>query len=545
MSLGPTEMGNISEETERIARAAFPKGNPYMRMRDELGVLFDEVDWRVLYGRVGQHGWSAWRLMLVTVLQFGEGLSDRQAAEAVRGRIDWKYVLGLELTDSGFNFSVLSEFRDRLIEGEAEQYLFDIMVERLKGAGLVQARGQQRTDSTHVLAAVRALNRTVWVGETLRAVLNQLAVVVPDWLREQVPANWYERYGKRIEDWHLPKSEADRRAWAEQTGRDGQALLAWIDGQANMAWLHPLPVLATLKTVWQQQYHLSQSTVCWRTAGELCPVEERIESPYDVQARYAIKHDTTWSGYRVHVTETCDADAPRLITHVETRPAPEQDINALSAIHAALDKQDLLPAQHLVDTAYLSAEVLRQHQVAFGVDLVGPMHPDSSWQARSGGFDLTHFAIDWLNQQVICPAGMVSTKWSQTHDRFNEPTLHVAFAAKDCSACSLRIQCTRGPARHLSLRSQAFQETLQAARQRQTTPAFKDLYDHRAGIEDTHSQAVRAFELRRTRYIGLAKTHLQHILTAIAMNISRLAAWWSGDPPAQTRTSAFAALSRP
>jgi transposase len=168
-------------------------------------------------------------------------------------------------------------------------------------------------------------------------VLNQLAVVAPDWLRELVPADWYERYGKRIEDWHLPKSEVDRRAWAEQAGRDGQTVLAWIDAQPSMAWLRQVPIVKTLQTVWQQQYHLSEPSVRWRTAGELCPVEQRIESPYDVQARYAIKHDTTWSGYRVHVTETCDADAPRLITHVETRPAPEQDINALPAIHAALD----------------------------------------------------------------------------------------------------------------------------------------------------------------------------------------------------------------
>lgn len=543
MSLGPTEMGSIPEETKRIAQAAFPKGNVSIQMRDELGGLFEAADWKKAYSRLGQPGWSAWRLMLVTVMQFSEGLSDRQAADAVRGRIDWKYALGLELEDSGFDFSVLSEFRDRLIEGQAEQYLFEMLLERFKALGLLKARGQQRTDSTHVLAAVRALNRTVLVGETLRAVLNQLAVVVPDWLREQVPADWYERYGQRIDDWHLPKSEGERRAWAEQVGRDGQWLLACVDAQPDMAWLRHLPIVATLATVWQQQYHLTEPTLRWRTAGELCPVEERIESPYDPQARYAIKHETTWSGYRVHLTESCDTDAPRLITHVETRPAPEQDINALPAIHAALERQDLLPAQHLVDTAYLSAEVLQQTQADYGVDLVGPMHPDSSWQARAGGFDLTHFAIDWSAQHVTCPAGKVSTKWSQTHDRFGEPTLHVAFAAKDCTACPLRNQCTRAQARHLSLRAQAFQETLQTARQRQTTPEFKALYKRRAGIEGTHSQGIRAFVLRRARYIGLAKTRLQHILTAIAMNLTRLAAWWTGQHPAKTRTSAFASLA--
>src|SRR5579859_1011253 len=166
-------------------------------------------------------------------MQFAERLPDRQAADAVRARLDWKYALGLELEDSGFDFSVLSEFRDRLIESQAEQYLFDLMLTRFKALGLLKGRGQQRTDSTHVLAAVRALNRTVLVGETLRAVLNQLAVVVPDWLRQRVPADWYERYGKRIDDWHLPKSEADRRAWAEDVGRDGQALLAWMDAQPD------------------------------------------------------------------------------------------------------------------------------------------------------------------------------------------------------------------------------------------------------------------------------------------------------------------------
>jgi transposase len=543
MSLGPSEVGAIPEETKRIAQAAFPKGSQYMHMRDELGGLFEAADWKMVYSRLGQPGWSAWRLMLVTVMQFGEGLSDRQAADAVRGRIDWKYALGLELEDSGFDFSVLSEFRDRLIESQAEQYLFDLMLTRFKALGLLKGRGQQRTDSTHVLAAVRALNRTVLVGETLRAVLNQLAVVVPDWLRQRVPADWYERYGQRIDDWHLPKSEADRRAWAEGVGRDGQALLAWMDAQPDMAFLRQLPIVGTLQTVWQQQYHLDALTVRWRTADELCPAQERIASPYDVQARYAIKHETSWVGYRVHLTETCDADAPRLITHVETCPAPEQDINALPAIHAALAEQDLLPAQHMVDTAYLSAEILPQTQTEFGVDLVGPMHPDSSWQARAGGFVLSDFSIDWQAQLVTCPAGKLSTKWSHTHDRFGEPTLHIAFAAKDCLVCPLRTQCTRAPARHLSLRTQPLQEQLLAARQRQTTPEFKALYRQRAGIEGTHSQAVRAFELRRTRYIGLAKTHLQHVLTAIAMNLSRLAAWWNGDHPAKTRTSAFAALA--
>ena len=122
-------------------------------------------------------------------MQFRENLADRQAAEAVRARIDWKYLLGLELTDPGFDFSVLSEFRDRLLAGNAEELLFDKLLERCRTMGLVKARGQQRTDSTHVLAAIRVINRLELVAETLRAALNELATVAPDWLQAWRPSS--------------------------------------------------------------------------------------------------------------------------------------------------------------------------------------------------------------------------------------------------------------------------------------------------------------------------------------------------------------------
>jgi transposase len=137
-----------------------------------------------------------WRLALVTIMQFRENLADRQAAEAVRARIDWKYLLGLELTDSGFDFSVLSEFRDRLRTGSAEELLLDKLLERCRALGLLKARGQQRTDSTYVLAAIRVMNRLELVAETLRAALNEPATVAPAWLQGLAPLAWYERYGK-------------------------------------------------------------------------------------------------------------------------------------------------------------------------------------------------------------------------------------------------------------------------------------------------------------------------------------------------------------
>ena len=193
MSLQPCIVSPVPELTASVARAAFPKGNPYLRLRDQLGPIFRDEDFTELYPRRGQPALSPWRLALATVMQFVEGLSDRQAADAVRGRIDWKYALALELTDSGFDHTVLSEFRSRLVNGQAQRQLLDILLDQLRGLGLIRQRGWQRTDSTHVLAAVRTLNRLERVGETMRAALNDLAILVPDWLQTLAPAEWYQR----------------------------------------------------------------------------------------------------------------------------------------------------------------------------------------------------------------------------------------------------------------------------------------------------------------------------------------------------------------
>ena len=188
MSLHPHAQYPIPEETYRIARAAFPKGCLAMHVVEALGSIYQDEQFAALFATRGQPALSPARLALVLVLQFVEGLSDRQAAEAVRSRIDWKYALGLELTHPGFDFSALSEFRTRLLTRQAEQELLDTVLRKLQEIGVLQKRGRQRTDSTHVLAAVRVLNRLERVGETLRAALNALAVVAPAWLQTLAPA---------------------------------------------------------------------------------------------------------------------------------------------------------------------------------------------------------------------------------------------------------------------------------------------------------------------------------------------------------------------
>jgi transposase len=168
VSLHSEPFGPVPEQTARVAHAAFPTGNTYLRLHDEIGSIYEDEAFKQLFPIRGQPAEAPWRLALVTVLQFAEGLSDRQAADAVRGRIDWKYLLGLELADPGFDHTVLSEFRTRLVDGHAEHELLDALLRRAQALGLFRPRGRQRTDSTHVLAAVRVLNRLERVGETMQ-----------------------------------------------------------------------------------------------------------------------------------------------------------------------------------------------------------------------------------------------------------------------------------------------------------------------------------------------------------------------------------------
>jgi transposase len=296
--------------------------------------------------------------------------------------------------------------------------------------------------------------------------------------------------------------------------------------------------------VWVQQFYQEDGCVRWRTEHEgIPPAGIFISSPYDPEARYAKKHTTSWVGYKVHVTETCEDDAPHVITHVETTAGPVSDGAVTPRIHEALAHANLLPRTHIVDTGYLDAELLATSQREYGVDLLGPTRPDYKWQAQAAqGFDVSHFQIDWAQHRATCPGGRTSISWTPAvDDRANE-VVKIKFSMHDCQPCPHRVDCTRAKRRTITVRCEEHYGALQAARARENSAAYTMAYAKRAGIEGTLSEGIRAHGLRRTRYIGEAKTHLQHVLTAAAINFVRIGHWLMGKPLATTRTSAFKQL---
>lgn len=548
MSLHPRIPGEIPAQTAQVARRAFPKGCLCMRLRDALGPLFADQDFLDLFPQRGQPAWPPHQLAIVSVLQFLEDLSDRQAAAAVRARIDWKYLLGLELTDPGFDHSVLSEFRDRQLTGGHPERLLDLILERMREHGLLKRPGRQRTDSTHVLAAIRRLNRLENVAEHLRAALNAIATAEPHWLSSWVPTSWFDRYTRRIEDFRLPQDKQDRAAYAEQTGHDGLTLLQALHRTDAPRGLRDLPAVQALRITWIHQFITEDGRMRLRDPADLPPSRQRSESPYDGQARYSLKRSVGWTGYKVHFSETCDPDTPHLITHVATTTATVTDVEITETIQSALVQADLAPSEHLVDSGYINAHLLTISTGTGGIELIGPIRRDVSWQAKAGqGFSLDDFLIDWDAEHVTCPQGHRSIRWKPHRGRAGHPAIHIDFDKRHCTPCPVRAECTRSAtaARALTLSTRQEHESIRRARHLQTTAQWQQRYQLRAGVEAVISQALRRCGLRRSRYIGQDKTHLQHVLTAAAINLIRVDAWLAEIPLARTRVSPFARLRPP
>jgi transposase len=582
MSVQPRPWPEPAPEVAAAVRAAYRRRQPPLpvTIRDRLGELFADGEFAAAFGVRGRPGWSPGRLALITVLQMAENLTDRQAADAVRDKVSWKYALGLGLDDEGFDASVLAEFRSRVVAAGLEQRALDLLLGALIEHRLLAAGGRQRTDSTHVVAAVRDLNRRELAGESVRAAAEALAAAAPDWLTALIDtAEWARRYGARIDTWRLPTSQAKRAALAGTYGRDALVLLRAVHGGKAPAWLRELPAVDVLRRVLVQNYLITtdargRQVIRMREAevDGLPPGRLRLTSPYDLDARWAAKGEQlAWHGYKVHLTETCDdvtpdgavpdgvnapvangaadgreGERPNLIVSVATTDATVPDAKMLEPIHTGLARRQLLPAEHYLDSGYPSAAAVLDSARRWGITLVTPLLADSSPQARAGaGYDRAHFTIDFDAQQATCPQGQTSARWHPVTQRGTDAIV-IQFAAGTCRPCPVRNRCTRSTSprhgRQLTVRPREVHQAQTAARAAQTTADWQARYAARAGVEGTIAQAITVTGARRARYRGLPKTRLQHVYSAVALNLIRLDAYWNGHPLDRTRTSHLSRL---
>lgn len=374
------------------------------------------------------------------------------------------------------------------------------------------------------------------------------------WLRQPRPGclrqcnrNGLLACGARIEDTRLPRGEAAREEFARQVGADGFLLVKLISEQIPD--LLKLEKVQTLQKVWERHYTRSETGEAgWRKNADLPRAATAVESPYDVEARHSNKRGHSWTGYKVHLSETCDQDLPRLITNVHTTVATTQDVACTAEIQASLSKKNLLPSRHFVDAGYIDAELLVESAENYHIELFGPTRLNPSWQARTGGYDTARFAIDWRSRAATCPEGKKSVYWHeyQTNEHYSRQMVKIKFKAEDCRHCPNRTKCVKtqtNTARQLSLPSRPLYEALAATRRMLLTENGRREYRHRAGIEGTLSQAVRRGGFRQSRYRGLQKTHLQEIAVAAGINLLRTINFLSDQPLAQTRTSRFARLA--
>ena len=418
-----------------------------------------------------------------------------------------------------------------------EQVALDALLTRLAAGGLVKGGGKQRTDSTHVIAAVAALNRLELAGESVRAALEALAAAHPDWVAQRICVpDFARRYGTPMTSWRPPASQARRDELAIAYARDGYALLEAVYNSSSPGWLREIPAVNVLRRVLVQNY----TRIITADGREVIRRREkepegyglphghiRIASPYDTDARWGVKREEFWLGYKLHVTETCD-DAPsctcqavaaaelypgaagagagaqyrrhdkdcahlafpNLITHVATTAATVPDNQMTDAIDDDLARKDLPPGRHYLDSGYLSAALVVSEHARHGIALIGPLLADTSAQARAAqGYARADFTVYYGTSTVSCPQGKTAAAWTPC-TQHGKDTIVVTFSAADCGPCPARALCTTGRRRQLSLPPRDLAEAQAAARAAETTIPFQADYARRAGVEGTMHQAT-------------------------------------------------------
>jgi len=500
----------IPEEIRLWGESHLALDNVYRIIGDQLFSFLPEEELTSMYAPGGRSSINPILLSFVTIFQYLEDIPDRVAALWVKTRLDWKYALHLPLDDGGFHYADLCNFRKRLLLHGKESLIFEELLRKIEALGFLKKRGYQRTDSTHVLAVVRQLSRLENLSEGLRMALKAVEQADAAFYQAKLPALYREHWSKPLNDYQM--TDAERKEALERVGQDIDWLLGFL--KTNRESFLCFPALQVLQTLFSQHFTLRAQTVSLKK--EAAPGKEKIQTPHDPEARYSTKRGKGWTGYKVHITETAkEKGEVNFVTEVTTTNACERDSETLPQIQENLAERSLTPEEQFVDKGYTTGDNLASSQ-SKGINLMGEV----STPENHGRFPADDFSIDFEAETATCPAGCTSWSWRTFEHGKHQGAVEIKFGHQ-CQDCPLRAQCTS--AKHgRKLRLQRQYPLLKARREEGKTEAFKQAMKRRPPIEGTLSEMVRAHGLRKSRYRGLAKTHLQHLMKGAALNLKRL-----------------------
>lgn len=475
--------------------------------------LYSSISWdelKSMYSNTGRPSINPIILSLVTIFQYLEDIPDRIAASFVKTRLDWKYALHLPLDDSGFHYSDLCNFRKRLLSHGKESLIFEQLLENIRALGFLNKRKYQRSDSTHVLAKVCHLSRLENLSEGLRLALKAIEKADAAFYQVKLPAPYREQWDTRIYDYTM--TDEERKQALERAGQDIRWLLAFL--KTNRASFLRLPELEVLQTLFQQNFTIHAQAVHLRK--QCANGKEKIQTPHDPEARYSTKRGKSWTGYKMHVTETAnDKGEVNFITDISTTNACERDNETLQQIQENLTERGLKPEEQFVDKGYTTGDNLSDSREN-GIQLMGEV----SEPGNNGLFTVDEFRIDFQAETATCPAGCTSCSWKEYESGKHKGDIHISFG-EQCKACPMKARCT-GDKTGRNLRLHRHYQLLKARREECQSQSFKEAMKRRPPVEGTISEMVRAHGLRRSRYRGILKTHLQNLMIGAALNVKRL-----------------------
>lgn len=474
-------------------------------IKEEIGSRIKDSDFEDMYKDGGRPPISPRLLILVLLMQFLEGLSDRAAIRNLKFRLDWKIAFGLPVDFLGFHSSTLTYFRDRLIANSKATYAFDKILAYLAEKGLIKQSGQQRIDSTHIIAAVRELTRIELLHETIRLFCLDLGLRKKQ--MSETVLELHSKYTDTISTFRMTKGEKTEAI--KEAGLAMRTIRDWVETLLDVQLLG-LASFKTLKTVFSQNF-IDQGIETIPELIKIATGKEHICNPHDPDAEYGNKGKKGWLGYKLQVVETAEGEQ-NFITHIELENATNFDGDSVCGIIEELENKGVSPSNLYGDTHYNTSaniELLAEKEI----ELKGPVAPVTKQkQEKDEGF-----AINIELQKVICPEGIESKHFHI------DPSgrIKASFPKKDCLACSRKEICQPQP-RGKIYEQRPENKTLSVRRKKMLDPAYQKDLHRRNGIEGTLSGLVRGQKIRRLKYRGKAKGQLQTKMTGAAANVMRL-----------------------